>query len=155
MSTYLLVEAAVLARCRAYASGIAFRSANSSRDNWQVIDADDLSLVVEMGGDTLEGDRLDGYGTQGNYQERHQIRITVLRATGTGEAGAAAIIGDLKATTEALKDSLRADRLAGVAGVVDMTILRTSAVLERMARNGAPTHVLQQITLMVACEGDL
>lgn len=157
MSTYLTTEAAALAACRAYNDGATFDTTNSSRDDWSVIDvAGDYSLVVEMGGETVEADKVGDYGAYGLYQEQHHLRITVLRRVGTAAEGIAAIVESLKTTVEGLKDHLRAhDRLSVGDPVRVARPTKTSQVQERVPRGGGPpTHVLQHITLMVWCESE-
>lgn len=156
MATLLATLDALLATCRATGGGAVFTSANSSRDDWQVIDAADLGLVVEMGGETVEGDRVDGYGSHGAYVERHQLRVTVTIQVATGASGVSALIATLLAAVEGLKDHLRANRRLGLAFVHDLVPSRTSPVLERVVRRGeAPSHLLQQITITVWCESEL
>lgn len=160
MSTYLVAEAALLAVCRAYdpGSGAVFGPANSSVDDWTVLDSttSDEALIVEMGGESIEGDVIDRRGSQGMVQERHQLAVTLAIKVGTGEQGPSAIVGRLKARTESLKDWLRrCDRL-GVYGVVAMARpARTSAVVWRAPRpSAAPTHAVQTITVLVYCESE-
>lgn len=158
MSTYLIAEAAVLALVQSFQSGTVFDAANSSRDDWQVMDAatSNLSAVVEMSGDTIEADRMDGYGGQGSYQERHEIRITLSLKIGTMESGISALAAQLKSTTEALKDWIRPhDRLDDAPSVRFVRPVRTSPVYERtlqMKGGSTITHVVQHITLHVWCE---
>lgn len=160
MSTLLAVEESLLATCRTFdaGGGPVFTAANSARDDWTVIDSrgSEHGLVVEMGGETVEGDRIDGYGGHGAYQERHQLQLSVTIKVATGQRGVAALAADLKATVEGLKDHLRANRRLGLAVVRDTIPVRTSPVLERLLRRGeAPTHLLQRVTLFVYAESEL
>lgn len=160
MSTYLIAEAAVLAVCRASSGGTLFTATNSSRDNWEIIDnaSSPYGLVVEMGGETIEGDNLDGRGTQGTIQERHLITVTVSIKVGTQAQGIETIASLLKATVETLKNYIRTkDRLGVYAPVSRAWPSKTSPVLERVPRgtgNVNPTHFMQTITLTVYCESD-
>lgn len=160
MGTYLVAEAALLAVCRAYdpADGPVFGPANSSIDDWTVLDSAtaDEALIVEQGGESVEGDVIDRRGSQGMVQERHQVAISVAIKIGTGEQGPTAIVGRLKARVESLKDWLRRHDRLGVGGVVSMARpTRTSAIIYRAPRTGAaPTHAVRQITVMVWCESE-
>lgn len=148
MSTYPAIEAAVLALCQG--AGLGYTDANSSRDDFSVLDSDTgRALIVEMGAPTVEGDTVDGIGSHGCYAEWHTLKLTVARQVGTGEDGPAALIQALKTDTEALKDALRADdTLGGLAW--NSRPSQTSPVLERRARAGdAPTHVLQEVLFQV------
>lgn len=160
MGTYLVAEAALLAVCRSYdpGGGPVFGLGNSSTDDWTVLDSttSDEALIVEMGGETIEGDVIDRRGSQGMVQERHQIAVNVAIKVGTGEQGPAAIVGRLKARVEGLKDWLRRrDRLGVYAPVSRAVPSRTSQVVYRAPRPGAaPTHALQVVTVTVWCESE-
>jgi hypothetical protein len=153
MSTLVACEEGLLATCRGYEvdGDPLFTEANSSRDDWSVIDSpsSDWALVVTMGGETLEGDRIDGYGAHGEYQERHQLLIAVTVRVATGETAVAEQTRQLKAHVEAIKDLLRANRHLGLDFVRDAIPVRTSTVLERVPRREAPSHLLQQVTVYV------
>lgn len=160
MATLPAIETALLTTSRGYlADGLPlFGELNSALDDWKVIDSSSspFGLVVEMGGETLEGDRIDGYGSHGAYQERHQLRLTVTARVGTGASGVTAQIRQLKTHVEGLKDHLRGNRRLGLAAVRDLIPVRTSPVLERVQRRGeAPTHLLQQVTLYIYAESEL
>lgn len=154
MSTYLAIEAAVLALCQS--AGLGFTTSNSARDDFSVLDdPSGRALIVEMGAPTVEGDTVDGYSRSGCYAERHTLKLTIARQVGTGEEGPTAIIQALKADTEALKDALREDdTLGGLAW--NSRPSQTSDVLERRRSVGnqpssSPTHVLQQVLFQVWC----
>lgn len=152
MSTYLHAEQAILDLVRASADGGTFTEANSSRNDWTVVDGADLAAVVTMAGDSTEADRIDGYGVEGFYQERHLIAINVTIKIGTGEQGPQVIAGTLNSAVEALKDELRLfTRLGGVPGVRQARIVRTGAP----GRLDTGTHYMQPIVIQVDCESEL
>jgi hypothetical protein len=161
MSTYLTAEEVVLTLCRSFNEGTTFNEANSRRDDWSVIDnKSGIACVVTMGGESVEGDNLGGRGSQGMLQERHQIKITLVKAVGTGEKPIDARVVELKETTEALKHWLRQHDRLGIGAPISRAIpSRTSMVFERVPKgagyaggSGAPTHILQDITLTVWCD---
>lgn len=160
MGTYRAAEQALLDVCRTVRidGQLIFGEANSATDDWSVIDSGTSAygLVIEMGGDTVAGDALDGRGSQGLTQERHEIRVTITRKVGTGASGATAIIRDLKEVVAALTDHIRRHgRLGGV--VRRAWPSRISVVFDRYPTTGrreAPTHAAQRITVTVYCESD-
>lgn len=156
MSTLIAAEEALLATCRAYLAGAVFTAANSSRDDWGFIDTSgsEWGLVIDMAGETEEGDNLDRRGSHGLYQERHRLGVTVTLKIGTGAEGAASLVSRLKTTMEGLKDHLRANDRLGLPDVVSSARpLRTSVVMERaLNARGAPTHLLQRAIVTVYCE---
>lgn len=160
MSTYLIAEAAVLTVCRAVGSGTIFTATNSSRNDFVVVQSGEpYALVVSMGGDTEEGDDLrppgisGRRGSQGCYQERHQILLTIYAAVGTGAAGFAAQTAALQQVVEDVKDYIRAhDRLGGVVSFARP--MRTSRIRELVMKDRGATHLVQEVVLLVLCESE-
>jgi hypothetical protein len=166
MSTFLTAQAALLAVCRTYTTPapneddppvMVFTETNSSIDDWRVLDRHGArALVIEMGGDSLEGDNLEGRGSQGMLQEIHIFTVVVARDLGNGRDGPTAIIGALKIDVEGLKAHLRQnDRLNVGAPISRAWPTRTGRPIFRApgAREMA-SHVLQEITVTVWCESD-
>jgi hypothetical protein len=93
VSQYLTVESAYLALVRAYNSGATFTTANSSQNDWRVLDAPGTAYaaVLMMGEDSDFGDSLNGRGAFGKRQELHRptIELFVKRGQGLGGDGAA------------------------------------------------------------------
>lgn len=154
MGTILPIKTALLEECQTFNGGVTFTADNSSLDDYRVVDHAPVSLVIVMGGPTIEGDVIDGYGTQGSYQERHDLLITVYLQVGTGESGPSTLAYDLQVIVEALKDHLRGSTLGGLAR--DMRSIQTSEVKDVTPRGapGAPTHMAQEITMRVWVESE-
>lgn len=167
MSTYPTAENALLALVRAFntaivlndqSTAVAFSSANSSADDWLVLDAaGPVAAVVEMVGASLEGDNLDGRGAHGMVQEKHAIGVWLCVARGVGVNGDGQAKANIKTLTEAFKDYLRPlDRLSVGAPVSRAMIVKTSEPSYISPTNNieAATHVAQLVTLTVYCESD-
>lgn len=157
MSTVLAAQDALLATCRAYANGSVFTEANSSLNDWQVLDAPgtEYGLVIETG-PTEEGDSINNRGSQGMYQEVHRPRIHVTKKVGTGQQGYAQIINDLQATVEGLKDHIRIYNRLSSPVVSRAVTARTSESLDVIRKGGSsPMHQMQRIEMVIYCESDV
>jgi hypothetical protein len=77
--SYDTIADAVLTLVRAYDNGATYTKANSSIENWKVLDARGIALsaIVAQFGDSQEGPSLDGHAQQGYWQEHHEIGIIV------------------------------------------------------------------------------
>lgn len=157
MTTYLIAEGALLTLCRAYSAGAVFTTANSSADDWTVIDTADTSLLIEMGEQTQEGIEQDDYEAHGEYQEQHTIDVWICQKRSAGATGDGTIKQGLKTLTEALKDYLRPyRRLNAASGVRSMAITSTlpPAYVQRIGGRGVAdaSHLTQRIRCVVLCE---
>jgi len=160
VSTYPIAESALLTLIRAYSGGTVFDEANSSVDNWLVLDANgtEVAAVLEMAGPTTEA-VIDGdsYGVYGEYQETHTIGLWLCQKRGTGDGGDGAVKAVLKALTEGMKDHLRPyRRLDSAPSVRSMRLMRTTepAYISPTDKVEDATHVAQQIVVQVLCESD-
>jgi hypothetical protein len=160
VSTYTTAEAALLTLVRAYNSGATFTPANSSVDDWRVLDASSTTVaaVLEMAAPTIERTvTATEYGAYGEYQEVHQIGVWICAARGQGAGGDGAAKAACKTLTEAVKDYLRPyRRLNAAAGVRSAAILRTTdpAYISPTRDIAQATHVAQEIIFEIACESD-
>lgn len=155
MAGYTLVEAALLAVVQSYNSGATFTTANSTRNDWRVLDAPgDVCAVIECAGDSLEGDDLDDRGSMGKRQEAHQpcVWVCVKRKSGIGGDGAS--IATLTTLVDALKAHIRQyERLNGATDVTRAQITTTSSPADLIPRRDGPSAwVAQRITLRVNVE---
>lgn len=160
MSTYFTAEAALLTLIRAYSSGTVFTEANSSRDDWLVLDASgtEAAAVVEMASETREGDSLNGRQAHGAYQEVHQIGVWICVKRGVGAGGDSAAMAACKTLTEAVKDHLRPwERLNNATGVTRAQVVRTTepSYISPTKRIEDATHVAQQIIVQIHCRAAL
>lgn len=156
MSTYLTVESAVLTLLRAYNSGATFTTANSSLDDWTIIDTPATSAFVEMGEDSTEDIVIDAYGAHGDYQEKHVISLWICMKRSGGAAGDAGIKQALKALTEGVKDYLRPFRTLGsVARAMELTSTTPPLTIRRSGRDPGladASHFGQRVHVTVWCD---
>jgi hypothetical protein len=135
------------------ASGL-FTADTARRDDYTVIDVGaDVVCVVEQAGDTVEADRLSGYGAQGMRTQQHEIAVILLTRIGDGLGGDGAAIAASKTTAETLSDYLaNYERLNGAAYVQRAQVARISRpepVRRAQTAAGAATHIQQRITVRV------
>jgi hypothetical protein len=150
--SYDTIADAVLTLVRAYDNGATYTKANSSIENWKVLDARGIALsaIVAQFGDSQEGPSLDGHAQQGYWQEHHEIGIIVAYKVKTEDD--ARSIDALHAAVQALKVYIRSyPRLGAVSGVKHAYVVRTTR-RRPIAPQQAPqraTHWCQTIVLNI------
>lgn len=126
------------------------------RDDWRALDAPSpygLYAVVEQAGDTLEDDRIGGYGGHGRRTQQHDISVAVLAAIGSAAGGDDTAVRLCKETAERLADWIAGyERLDNAATVQRARVVRITAprgVARTQASGGAASHIQQQIVVRV------
>jgi hypothetical protein len=160
MTTYATAETALLTLTRAYSAGAVFTAANSSIEDWRVLDASGTNnaAVIEMAGKSIERMTVQAaYGDYGAYQEVHQIGVWLCVERSQGMGGDGAVKAACKALTEAYKDYMRPyRRLNNATGVRSAQIVSTTApsFISPTRDVESATHVAQLVTFEIACESD-
>jgi hypothetical protein len=153
--TYAAAEAALLTTLRLYSSGTAFTTANSSRGDFRVLDAEghDYGAVISQRARSTYSDRgADGRGSHGKRQHRHAMRITLGYKRSAGEGGDGIAYAALQTLADALQAHLDLyPRLGGgVASIRRAEVVEASEVL--MSESGA--LFLKRLEVDVASEAD-
>lgn len=146
MSTLLLAKSALLSAVQA--TGLL---AAVTRDDWQALSTGGVLGVVQTFADTVEADKINGYGKHGYRQERHTLSVAVCVAIGDNAQGYATATTALETVTEALKDALRLafrTDLTPNDGPRGWQILRTTPPGDLDTR----THRMQRIIIQADCE---
>lgn len=148
---YLAAEAA-LQTLLAGATG--FSSTTVVRDDWQILDIGATQvIIIEQGGDTLEADSINGYGSQGRRTQAHEIDAVLLTAVGVAEGGEDTAVQASKTTAEALANRIALyERLNGATNVQRAQVIRITrpqAVRRVRTSPDNPTHIEQRIRVRV------
>jgi hypothetical protein len=151
---YQAAEAAVLTLVLAQGT---FTASTCQRDNWRVMEEPgDHVCVIEQFGDTLEGDRIGIYGSQGKRTQQHEIAVQILTPIKDALGGDDTAVQASKVLAEALADYLALyERLNNTSGVQRCQVVRITKpdAVQRVNRGPAPaTHIKQTIVLRVVTQ---
>lgn len=151
---YLAAEAALHTLVLAQGT---FTPEQCQRDNWRVMDEPgDYVCVIEQWGDTIEGDRIGAYGSQGKRTQQHEIAVHLLTPIRDAMGGDDTAVQASKVLVEALADYIALyERLNGAAGVQRAQVVRITKpdAVQRVNRGPAPaTHIKQTIVVRVVTQ---